>query len=144
MWTDGTYDLNNVFAKIVRRELPSAVVYEDEDVLAFMDAFPQQEGHVLVISKTSTARHLLDADTATLRKLIVVVQRIAAAVCTAWRPDGVVIAQLNGPKAGQTVEHLHFHVIPHRAEQPLMAHGQPADPDRLSSLASELAMALPG
>ena len=143
--SDGAYDKSNIFAKIVRGEAPSINVYEDADVLAFMDVFPQAEGHVLVISRTSTARTIIEADAETLEKLIVIVQKITSAIRAALRPDGVVVAQLNGRAAGQTVGHLHFHIIPCRAGQPIKGHGQgaKADPDRLRHLARKIASALP-
>ncbi|KGM33817.1 HIT domain-containing protein, partial [Inquilinus limosus] len=105
MSLDGTYDRDNVFARILRGELPAAKVHEDDDTLAFMDAFPQSEGHVLVIPKAGTARNLLEADPAMLARLMATVQRVAAAVRAALRPDGVMVAQFNGAAAGQTVYH---------------------------------------
>ena len=105
------YDPNNIFAKIIRGEIPSHKVYEDADVLAMMDIFPQSRGHLLVIPK-APSRNLLDADPAVLAAAIVQVQRLAKAVQKALSPDGIRIVQFNEAPAGQSVFHLHFHVIP--------------------------------
>lgn len=120
----GEYDGDNVFAKILRGDLPAAKVFEDAHVLAFMDVFPQARGHTLVISKKSKARNILDVEPEILSHLILDVQRVAKAVCAALRPDGLVITQFNGACAGQSVFHLHFHVIPRWADQPARAHGE--------------------
>jgi histidine triad (HIT) family protein len=98
----GSYDADNIFAKIIRGEIPAVKVFEDDQVLAFMDVFPQSRGHVLVISKTSQARNLLEAETKTLGRLIGAVQKVTQAVTTALKPDGVVVTQFNGAPAGQT------------------------------------------
>ena len=105
------YDSNNIFAKILRGEIPAAKVYEDAQTLAFMDAMPQSEGHTLVIPKTQ-ARTILDIEPAALSNLIIVTQRIAKAVQAAFNPDGMRIIQFNEPAGGQTVFHIHFHIIP--------------------------------
>jgi histidine triad (HIT) family protein len=105
------YDSNNVFAKILRGEIPSAKVYEDERTLAFMDVMPQSEGHTLVIPKTN-ARNLFDIDAEALADLIKKTQRVAKAVRRAFNPDGMRIIQFNEPAAGQTVFHIHFHIVP--------------------------------
>lgn len=105
------YDTNNIFAKILRGEIPSHRVYEDEATVAFMDVMPQAEGHVLVLPK-APSRNILDADPATLTSLIATVQKIAVAAKTAFDADGVTIMQFNEAPAGQSVFHLHFHVIP--------------------------------
>jgi histidine triad (HIT) family protein len=118
------YDPENIFAKILRREIPSVRVWEDEHVLAFMDVFPQSEGHVLVISKSSTAPTLLTIEPAELARLTAAVQRTARAVEKALRPDGFQIMQFNGAAGGQTVFHLHFHIIPRWSDRPAKAHGQ--------------------
>ncbi|WP_088345684.1 MULTISPECIES: HIT family protein [Rhodomicrobium] len=145
MSLDGTYDHDNVFAKILRGEVPAVRVYEDDEILAFMDIYPQADGHVLVISKTSTARTILDMERATLQTVVGAVQRIAAAIRTALQPDGVVVAQFSGRAAGQTVDHFHFHVIPCWAGKPLRPHGsqlEPGEPERLRELARVIAGAL--
>ncbi|KQZ54926.1 HIT family hydrolase [Rhizobium sp. Root149] len=116
-----TYDPDNIFSKIIAGTIPSHKVYEDEDTLAFMDVMPQAPGHLLVIPK-SGSRNLLDADPVTLSKLMPVVQKLAVAAKDAFDADGVFIAQFNEPAAGQTVFHLHFHVIPRHEGQPLKPH----------------------
>ncbi|MCM2472258.1 HIT family protein [Rhizobium sp. CG5] len=115
------YDPNNIFAKILKGEIPSVKLYEDEDTLAFMDVMPQAPGHLLVIPKIGS-RNLLDADPAVLAKLLPVVQKLAVAAKEAFDADGVYVAQFNEPAAGQTVYHLHFHVVPRHDGQPLKPH----------------------
>lgn len=105
------YDDNNIFAKILKGDIPSYRVYEDEHTVAFMDVMPQSPGHTLVVPK-APSRNIFDADPAALQQAITVVQKIAVAVREAFDADGVYIAQFNEPPAGQTVFHLHFHVIP--------------------------------
>ena len=136
----GEYDGDNVFAKILRGDLPAAKVFEDAHVLAFMDVFPQARGHTLVISKKSQARNILDVEPEILSHLILDVQRVAKAVCAALRPDGLVITQFNGACAGQSVFHLHFHVIPRWADQPVRAHGEGgmANSAELENLAKQI------
>ena len=141
MSLDGDYDHANIFAKILRGEAPSARVFEDHDVLAFMDVFPQARGHTLVISKHSQARNLLDVEPEPLEKLILGVQRITRAVRAALNPDGIMVGQFNGAPAGQTIFHLHFHIIPRWAGTPLRPHGEGgmADPVELGALARQIA-----
>ena len=105
------YEEDNIFAKILRGEAPCVKIYEDADTLAFMDVMPQAEGHVLVIPKAE-ACDMMDLDSAMAQKLIVNVQKIARAVKSALGCPGVMLAQLNGSAAGQTVFHTHFHIIP--------------------------------
>ena len=105
------YDTNNIFAKIIRGEIPACKVYEDERTLAFMDVMPQSEGHTLVIPKTN-ARNFFDIDPESLAHLIKITQHVAKAVQKAFKPDGVRIIQFNEPAAGQTVFHIHFHIVP--------------------------------
>jgi histidine triad (HIT) family protein len=105
------YEPDNIFAKILRGEIPCHAVYEDEHTLAFMDVMPQSEGHTLVIPKTPS-RNLLDADPTTFMWLMPTVQKIARAAKRALHAHGVQIVQFNEAPAGQTVFHLHFHVIP--------------------------------
>jgi histidine triad (HIT) family protein len=139
----GSYDADNIFAKIIRGEIPVVKVFEDDQVLAFMDVFPQARGHVLVISKTSQARNLLEAETKTLGRVIGAVQKVAQAVTIALKPDGVVITQFNGAPAGQTVFHLHFHIIPRYEGEALGRHGEGmADAEELKALAEKIAAAL--
>lgn len=141
MSLEGAYAQDNIFARILRGELPCAKVYEDEDVFAFMDVFPQSRGHLLVVSKRSQARNILDVEPDALEALIKAVQRLARAVRSALKPDGIVVTQFNGAAAGQTVFHLHFHVIPRWDGEPVGRHasGDPADAGELAALAAEIA-----
>jgi histidine triad (HIT) family protein len=141
MSLDGDYEEANIFAKILRGEAPAARVFEDDHVFAFMDAFPQSRGHALVVSKESNARNLLEIEPAPLEHLILGVQRVAKAVRAALKPDGLTIMQANGAPAGQTVFHLHFHIIPRWSGVPLRGHAQGAmsDADELQKLARDIA-----
>ena len=137
-----TYDTENVFAKILRGEIPCHRVYEDDATLAFMDVMPMVDGHVLVIPK-SASRNLLDADPAVLARTIAVVQNIASAAKVAFAADGVQIRQYNEPAAGQTVFHLHFHILPMHEGKTLRPHaGQMADHGLLVKHAERLRAAL--
>jgi histidine triad (HIT) family protein len=117
------YDPSNIFAKILRGEIPCHKVYEDTDALVFMDVMPQSPGHTLVVPKAAS-RNLLDADPASVAKIMPLVQRVAIAAKAAFEADGVSIAQFNEEAGGQTVFHLHFHVIPRFAGQPLKTHAR--------------------
>lgn len=143
MSLQGTYDPNNVFARILRGELPAAKVHEDDRTLVIMDAFPQSKGHCLVIPKTPV-RNLLEADDATLSAVAATARRVAQAVVHALNPDGVVITQFNGAPAGQTVFHLHVHVIPRWDGQTLKGHasGAMADLADLQATADSIAARL--
>ena len=122
------YDPNNVFAKIMRGEIPCTKVYEDQETLAIMDIMPQADGHVLIIPRAAS-RNLLDADPAVFKPLYETVQMIARAVKQAFGADGVLVTQFNEEAAGQTIFHLHVHVIPRKAGEPLRPHsGKMADP----------------
>jgi histidine triad (HIT) family protein len=138
------YDPDNIFARILRGGIPAVKVWEDEHVLAFMDVFPQSEGHVLVISKTSTARTLLDIEPDVLARLAAATQRTARAVHKALDPEGFQIMQFNGEAGGQTVFHLHFHIIPRWADRPMKGHGHApmAETEALRALADRIAAAL--
>jgi histidine triad (HIT) family protein len=143
MSLDGAYDDGNIFAKIVRGEMPTVKVYEDAEILAFMDVFPQAKGHVLVISKTSKARNLLEAEPKALGRIIGGVQKVARAVKAALKPDGIVVTQFNGAPAGQTVFHLHVHIIPRWEGVALGRHaGGMADVEELKALAAQISAAL--
>ena len=120
MTTSG-YDSNNIFAKILRGEIPCHKVYEDDHTLAFMDVMPQAPGHLLVIPKAGS-RNILDADPAVLANTIATVQKLAVAAKEAFDADGVYVAQFNEPAAGQTVFHLHFHIIPRSEGAALKPH----------------------
>ncbi|MBB4050488.1 histidine triad (HIT) family protein [Devosia subaequoris] len=134
-----TYDPANIFAKILKGELPCHKVHEDENALVMMDIFPQSKGHTLLIPKAAS-RNLLDADPATLSSVMPLVQRVARAVKAATNADGVRLAQFNEAPAGQTVFHLHFHIIPVYDGVALGAHGGgKADDAELATLAKDIA-----
>lgn len=136
----GAYDDQNIFAKILRGEAPCAKVFEDDVALAMMDLFPQSRGHALVLPKGVRARNLLELPPDAVGPLAQRVQRLAIAVEKALKPDGIVVMQFNGAPAGQSVFHLHFHVIPRWADQPLGRHGGGmADMDELKGLAQAIA-----
>ncbi|AHB49702.1 HIT family hydrolase [Hyphomicrobium nitrativorans NL23] len=115
------YDNDNIFAKILRGEIPCHKVFENDDVIAFMDVMPQGPGHTLVVPKAAS-RNLLDADPAVLGKLLPLVQKIALAVKEAFTADGVSIFQYNEAAGGQSVFHLHIHVVPRHEGVPLGRH----------------------
>lgn len=117
------YDDSNVFAKILRGEIPAFKVFEDAGHLAFMDAMPQSEGHTLVIPK-SRARNFFDIEPAVLGELIRTTQHVARGVQKAFNPGGMRIIQFNEAVAGQTVFHIHFHIIPCYEGVELRAHNR--------------------
>lgn len=136
------YDNDNIFAKLLRNEIPSIRVYEDQHAVAIMDVMPQAPGHVLVIPR-APSRNLLDADPDVLAKTIPIVQKLARAVKTAFDADGVYVAQFNEPAAGQTVYHLHFHVIPRHEGVALKRHSDGMeDMDVLKANAEKILEAL--
>lgn len=133
------YDPANIFGKIIRGEIPAHKVYEDSDVLVMMDIFPQSKGHTLVIPKAAS-RNIFDADPAVLATAMAQVQRVANAVHKALKADGIRIAQFNEAPAGQSVFHLHFHVIPAYDGVELGRHGQgKADDAELAAQAKAIA-----
>ena len=137
-----SYDDSNIFAKILRGEIPSNKVYEDADTLVFMDVMPQAPGHTLIVPKVAS-RNLLDADPQVLARVAPVVQKIARAVKTAFNADGVTVVQFNEPASGQTVFHLHYHVIPRHEGIPLMPHGRQMEkPEVLATNAEKVRKAL--
>lgn len=137
-----SYDSNNIFARILRGEIPSQRVYEDDHVVAFMDVMPQAPGHILVVPKAAS-RNLLDADPLTLAHTMQVVQKVARAVQVAFKADGVQINQFNEAAAGQTVFHLHVHVIPrHDGVTPRGHSGQMEDAAVLADNADKIRAAL--
>jgi histidine triad (HIT) family protein len=136
------YDPENIFAKILRGDIPSHRVHEDKDCIVIMDVLPQADGHSLVIPKTPS-RNLLDADPEVLAKAITVIQRVAQASMKAFNADGVVVRQFNEEASGQTVFHLHFHIIPIVEGVPLKKHAATMeDPDILAGNAKKLIAAL--
>ena len=134
------YDPENIFAKILSGDMPSVKVFEDDVALAFMDVFPQAEGHTLVIPKDVQARNLLDMPTEMLGAYMERVQVVTRAVEQALTPDGVVVTQFNGAPAGQTVFHLHFHIIPRWQGESLRGHasGKMAEINALEALAQKI------
>ncbi|MGE3829715.1 MAG: HIT family protein [Parvibaculaceae bacterium] len=138
------YDPDNIFAKILRGEIPSHKVYEDADTIAFMDIMPQADGHVLVLPK-KPSRNLLDADPAIFASLMKTVQNIARAVKKAFNADGIHIQQFNEAASGQTVYHLHVHVLPRMEGIALRPHtGKMADHGLLAKHADMIKTALGG
>jgi histidine triad (HIT) family protein len=143
MSLDGPYDPDNIFVRIIRGELPCAKVFEDHDTFAFMDAFPQGKGHSLVIHKHSHARNLLDAEPQILAPMMASVQRVARATRRALQPDGLTVMQFNGAVSGQTIFHLHFHIIPRWEGITLGRHAAAmADAGELAALAARIAAQL--
>ncbi len=137
-----SYNPKNIFAKILRGEIPAHKVYEDEHTLAFMDVMPQSDGHTLVIPKVF-AETVFDLSPDALKNLIGVTQHIATAAKTAFAADGVTLMQFNGAAAGQTVPHVHFHIIPRYTGKSLQAHGRSmADNALLAQHAEQLRAAL--
>lgn len=117
------YDPENIFAKIIKGDMPAAKVFEDEDTVVIMDAFPQSRGHCLIIPKRPV-RNFLELSMEDIDKVFKMTQRIAKAVDKAFSPEGIRIAQFNGATAGQTVFHLHVHVIPCYERETLNAHAE--------------------
>jgi histidine triad (HIT) family protein len=137
-----SYDTSNIFARILRGEIPCHKVHEDQHTLAFMDVMPQADGHTLVIPK-APSRNLLDADPAALGPLMASVQKVANAVRQAFGAEGILIQQFNEPAAGQTVFHLHFHILPRNAGAALRPHsGKMADHAILADHAARIRAAL--
>ncbi|MGI9245218.1 MAG: HIT family protein [Steroidobacteraceae bacterium] len=136
------YDPNNVFARILRGEIPAHKVFEDERTLAFMDVMPQADGHTLVIPK-HPAENLLELPPDELAATIRTTQRVARAVKQAFDAPGILVAQLNGAAAGQSVFHIHFHVVPRHAGLDLRFHARDmADPQLLAAHAARVRAAL--
>ncbi|WP_170397848.1 HIT family protein [Ruegeria arenilitoris] len=135
------YDPDNIFAKILRGEIPSTRVYEDDDTLAFMDIMPRSDGHLLVIPKTP-CRNLLDATPEQLSVVLSTTQKLAKAVVKAFDADGVTVQQFNEAAGGQEVFHLHFHVLPRYEGVSLRAPGQMGDFDLIAQHAEKIKAAL--
>lgn len=137
------YDPQNIFAQIIRGDAPCYRLYEDDDVLAFLDLFPQSYGHALVIPKRSAACNILDVDTEALCKVMTVVQKLTRVIVDELQPDGVQIAQFNGAPAGQTVFHIHVHIVPRYAGEGLGIHAaHKAEPAELEKLQGRLVEAI--
>ena len=136
------YDSNNVFARILRGEIPAHKVFEDEHTLAFMDVMPQADGHTLVIPK-HPAENVFDLPPDALAATIRTTQRVARAVKQAFDAPGVMLVQLNGAPAGQSVFHLHFHIVPRHAGLDLRFHARDmADHGMLAEHAARVRAAL--
>ena len=118
-----SYDEKNIFAKIIRGELPAEKIFENDKVLAFMDIMPRSPGHLLVIPKSS-ARNILDIDDKKLCEVIKVVKKLAIASKKAMNATGVTIQQFSEADGGQEVFHLHFHIIPRYTGKPMYRPGQ--------------------
>ena len=131
------YDDQNIFARILRGELPAIKIYEDDQVLAFMDIMPQADGHALVIPKTP-AITLLDLPADAAAYTIQVVQKNAKAIETALDAKGIVLMQLSGVAAGQTVPHVHFHLIPSSVHELGRHAAQMGDQEKIKALAEKI------
>ena len=136
------YDNNNVFAKILRGEISCVKVFEDTRTLAFMDVMPEGEGHVLVIPK-EPAENVLDLSAEGAAAMMATTQRVAKAVKKGLNAPGIMLAMLNGAPAGQSVFHVHFHVIPRSAGVDLGLHARGmVDPKNLEPVAAKIRAAL--
>jgi histidine triad (HIT) family protein len=120
---DMPYDTNNIFAKILRGEIPCVKVFEDAKTLAFMDVMPEADGHVLVVPKEE-AQDIMDLSADGAAAMITTVQRVARAVDNALAPDGILLKQYNRAPAGQSIFHVHFHIVPRWEGVPLAPHGK--------------------
>jgi histidine triad (HIT) family protein len=136
-----TYDDQNVFAKILRGELPCHKIYEDDRTIAFMDIMPRVDGHALVIPKAAS-RNLLDADPADLQHVIAVVQKVAKAAKSAFEADGIALWQFSEAPAGQVVFHTHFHILPRTEGVELRPPGQMGDQTIVAAHAEKLRAAI--
>ncbi len=137
------YDADNIFQKIIAGEMPAVKVFEDEKTLAFMDVFPQSEGHTLIIHKEAHAVGVMDLPSSALQEIIVTVQKVAKAIDNALSPDGLRLVQFNGAAAGQTVFHAHFHVIPTYTNKKEKPHGSEMAPvATLEKIAAQIVKAI--
>lgn len=135
------YDDQNIFAMILRGEIPCFKVYEDAETLCFMDINPRSNGHCLVIPKTP-CRNMLDATPAQLAACMATVNKVANACMSAFKADGISLLQFNEAAGGQEVFHLHFHIHPRHEGVPLSAPGQPGDMDAIKGHAEAIVAAL--
>jgi histidine triad (HIT) family protein len=136
------YDNNNIFARILRGELPKVAVYEDEHTLAFMDIMPSTPGHTLVIPKVA-CEGILDCPPEAAAAVIQTTRKVAAAVKKAFDVPGIMLVQLNGAAAGQSVPHLHFHILPRAEGLDMKMHGRAmVDPQTLAPIAEKIRAAL--
>ena len=135
------YDNDNIFAKILRGDIPSFKVHEDEHVLAFMDIMPQADGHVLVIPKTPAVT-LLDLPADAAATTIQAVQKVARGLKAALNVEGIVLMQLSGEAAGQTVPHVHFHLIPTHIHHLGKHAAEMGDMDKIKALSEKIKVAV--
>ena len=136
------YDSNNIFAKILRGEVPSVKVYEDDKTLAFMDVMPQADGHTLVIPK-EPAENLFDLSPEGAAAMVKTTQKVAKAVKKGLDAPGIMLFQLNGKPAGQSVLHVHFHIVPRSGGVDLKLHARGMEsPDKLKAIAEKIKAAL--
>ena len=137
-----SYNPKNIFAKILRGEIPSVKIYEDDKSLAFMDVMPEADGHVLVIPKEG-AENILDLSSAGLAAMMATTQKIAKAMDKALSPDGILLKQYNRAAAGQSVFHVHFHIVPRWEGVPMAPHGKVmVEAARLEPIAAKIRSAL--
>jgi histidine triad (HIT) family protein len=136
------YDTNNIFAKILRGEIPSVKIYEDDKTLAFMDVMPEAQGHTLVVPKEN-AENILDLSGGGMAAMMATVQKVARAVDKALSPDGILLKQYNRAPAGQTIFHVHFHIVPRFEGDHLAPHAKAmVDPKTLEPIAAKIRNAL--
>lgn len=136
------YDPNNIFAKILGGKIPSVKVYEDDKTFAFMDVMPEAEGHVLVIPKEG-AENILDLSAAGMAAMMATTQKVAKAVDKALSPDGILLKQYNRAAAGQSVFHVHFHIVPRWEGVPMAPHGKVmVEAAKLEPIAAKIRSAL--
>ncbi|HEX4028239.1 MAG TPA: HIT family protein [Rhizomicrobium sp.] len=132
------YDSNNIFAKILRGEIPCVKIYEDGKTLAFMDVMPESDGHVLVVPK-EPAQDILDLSADGLMAMMATTQKVAKAVDIALFPDGILLKQYNRAPAGQSIFHVHFHIVPRWEAQGLAPHGKVmVDAAKLEPIAAKI------
>ncbi|UWR17012.1 HIT family protein [Sulfitobacter sp. M368] len=135
------YDDDNIFAKILRGEIPSFKVYEDDATYCFMDIMPRSDGHCLVIPKTP-CRNILDASPEQLAACMATVKKVANAAKSAFEADGITLQQFSEAAGGQEVFHLHFHIHPRHAGVPMRPAGTMGDMDLIKSHAEAIAAAI--
>ncbi|MEP4196073.1 MAG: HIT family protein [Aliishimia sp.] len=132
-----SYDDQNIFAKILRGEIPNVTVYEDAETLCFMDIMPRSDGHCLVIPKTP-CRNMLDATPAQLAACMTTVNKVANAAKTALAADGITLQQFNEAAGGQEVFHLHFHIHPRHDGVAMRPAGHMGDMDQIKEIAAKI------
>ena len=137
-----SYDSNNIFAKILHGEIPCVKVYEDARTLAFMDVMPETDGHVLVVPKEG-AENILDLSPDGMAAMMATTQKVAKAIDKALNPDGILLKQYNRAAAGQSIFHVHFHIVPRWEDMPMAPHGKVmVEASRLEPIAAKIRSAL--